>query len=142
MATDTTADIEKSMVTVGSLNAYLARPAGGSAGGMLLLPMITGIGAQVREWADDLARAGKRVLGVLNKVDGASAEDVAAVLHHVRGGVGALLEDIVPFSATRARIHASSSASVKGFLPPIGNPAGLPVSAWRLVQRIADEWLN
>jgi tetratricopeptide (TPR) repeat protein/GTPase SAR1 family protein len=46
--------------------------------------------------------AGKHVLGVLNKVDGESAEDVAAVLRHVRGGVGALLEDIVPFSATRA----------------------------------------
>jgi hypothetical protein len=31
---------------------------------------------------------------------------------------------------------------VKGFLPPIGNAAGLPVSASRLVQRIADEWLT
>jgi carboxymethylenebutenolidase len=58
MATDTTADIEKSRVSVQGLNAYLARPAGGSAGGMLLLPMITGINVQVREFADDLASAG------------------------------------------------------------------------------------
>ena len=51
----------------------------------------------------DLARgAGKRVLGVLNKVDGASAEDVAAVVRHVRAAVGASVEDVVPFSATRA----------------------------------------
>jgi hypothetical protein len=46
------------------------------------------------------------------------------------------------FSSTRARIHASSLASVKGFLPPIGNAAGLPVSARRLAQRIAEEWLT
>jgi hypothetical protein len=26
--------------------------------------------------------------------------------------------------------------------PPIGNAAGLPVSATRLVQRIAEEWLT
>jgi hypothetical protein len=27
-------------------------------------------------------------------------------------------------------------------LPPIGNAAGLPVAAWRLVQRITDKWLT
>ena len=47
--------IETSTVRVGDLSAYLARPAGGSGFGMLLLPMITGIGAQVRAWADELA---------------------------------------------------------------------------------------
>jgi hypothetical protein len=36
------------------------------------------------------------------------------------------------------RIHASSLASVKGFLPPIGSAAGLPVSAWRLASGPAD----
>ncbi|MCB5908880.1 dienelactone hydrolase family protein [Streptomyces pinistramenti] len=50
--------IETSLVTVGGLRAYLARPEGGSPKGMLLLPMITGIGTQLREFADDLARAG------------------------------------------------------------------------------------
>ncbi|HEX3785577.1 MAG TPA: dienelactone hydrolase family protein [Pseudonocardiaceae bacterium] len=51
-------DIEKSTVTVNGLNAYLARPSGGSTSGMLLLPMITGIGAQVREYAENLAGEG------------------------------------------------------------------------------------
>jgi tetratricopeptide (TPR) repeat protein/GTP-binding protein EngB required for normal cell division len=51
----------------------------------------------------DLAHgAGKRVLGVLNKIDGAEPDDVAAVVRHVRATVGPLLEEIVPFSATRA----------------------------------------
>ncbi len=53
-----TGDIETSYVTVQGLNAYLARPKGGSTAGMLLLPMITGIGAQVRAWADELAEHG------------------------------------------------------------------------------------
>lgn len=56
------ADIETSMITVGDQPAYLARPGGGSSGGMLLLPMITGISAQVREWADGLAVAGVTAL--------------------------------------------------------------------------------
>jgi carboxymethylenebutenolidase len=51
-------EIESGPITVGDLDAYLARPAGGSAQGMLLLPMITGIGAQLRDWADELAREG------------------------------------------------------------------------------------
>jgi tetratricopeptide (TPR) repeat protein/GTP-binding protein EngB required for normal cell division len=46
--------------------------------------------------------AGKHVLGVLNKVDGASDDDVRAVARHVQGGVGTLVDEIVPFSATRA----------------------------------------
>jgi tetratricopeptide (TPR) repeat protein/GTP-binding protein EngB required for normal cell division len=50
-----------------------------------------------------LARgAGKHVLGVLNKIDGASDDDVRAVMAHVKKGVGALVDDVVPFSATRA----------------------------------------
>lgn len=55
-------DIETSMITVDGLNAYLSRPLGGSPGGMLLLPMITGIGKQVREFADDIAAAGVTAL--------------------------------------------------------------------------------
>ena len=42
-------------VTVGEQTAYLARV--GHAG-VLLLPMITGIGEQIREWADELAGEG------------------------------------------------------------------------------------
>ncbi|MDT7695169.1 MAG: carboxymethylenebutenolidase, partial [Pseudonocardiales bacterium] len=51
-------DIENSMITVAGQGAYLSRPAGGSTAGMLLLPMISGISAQVREWADTLAGRG------------------------------------------------------------------------------------
>lgn len=57
-----TAEIETSAITVGGLNAYLARPVGGSASGMLLLPMITGIGEQVREFAETIARTGVTAL--------------------------------------------------------------------------------
>ena len=46
--------------------------------------------------------AGKHVLGVLNKIDGVSEDDVRAVVRHVQGSVGSLVEEIVPFSATRA----------------------------------------
>jgi carboxymethylenebutenolidase len=53
-----TVEIETSTITVQDLGAYLARPVAGSTRGMLLLPMVTGIGAQVREYADNLARTG------------------------------------------------------------------------------------
>jgi tetratricopeptide (TPR) repeat protein/GTP-binding protein EngB required for normal cell division len=46
--------------------------------------------------------AGKRVLGVLNKVDRADAGEIDAVVRHVAGSLGDLVETIVPFSATRA----------------------------------------
>ncbi|NIJ13832.1 carboxymethylenebutenolidase [Saccharomonospora amisosensis] len=55
-------EIETSTIKVGDLGAYLARPSGGSKSGMLLLPMITGIGGQVREYAEDIARAGLTAL--------------------------------------------------------------------------------
>jgi len=50
-----------------------------------------------------LARAaGKRVVGVLNKIDRADASEVEAVVRHVKGALGDLLDSVVPFSATRA----------------------------------------
>ncbi|HET6743863.1 MAG TPA: dienelactone hydrolase family protein [Kribbella sp.] len=42
-------------VTVGEQDAYLAQV---GRAGMLMLPMITGIGEQIREWADELAGEG------------------------------------------------------------------------------------
>lgn len=50
--------IDESMIDVAGLRAYLSRPRGGSGAGMLLLPMATGIGQQVREFAQDIADAG------------------------------------------------------------------------------------
>ncbi|SRR4051812_12509141 len=49
-------------VTVAGLNAYLSRPREASTGGMLLLPSITGISPQLREFADGLAAAGVTAL--------------------------------------------------------------------------------
>jgi tetratricopeptide (TPR) repeat protein/GTP-binding protein EngB required for normal cell division len=46
--------------------------------------------------------AGKRVLGVLNKVDRADSSEIDAVVEHVARTLGELVETIVPFSATRA----------------------------------------
>lgn len=62
MAVDNAVDIVTSMINIDGLNAYLARPRGGSSGGMLLLPMIIGIGEQVREWADEIATGGVTAL--------------------------------------------------------------------------------
>ncbi|WP_199434254.1 dienelactone hydrolase family protein [Qaidamihabitans albus] len=55
-------EIETSTVSVGDLRAYLSRPVAGGTSGMLLLPMVTGIGAQLREFADDIAGSGVTAL--------------------------------------------------------------------------------
>lgn len=51
-------DAAGSVVRGGELTAYLTRAKSPDGGGMLLLPMITGIGERVREFAADLAEAG------------------------------------------------------------------------------------
>jgi carboxymethylenebutenolidase len=80
--------IETSTVRVGELSAYLARPDGGSASGMLLLPMITGIGAQVRAWAGELAGRGITALAwdVFHgaSTDNTTREDLGAKLGELR----------------------------------------------------------
>lgn len=53
-----TSEIDTSTIKIGNLNAYLVRPRDSSPSGMLLLPMVTGIGQQVREFAHDIARIG------------------------------------------------------------------------------------
>ncbi|MBB3053350.1 carboxymethylenebutenolidase [Prauserella isguenensis] len=55
-------EIDTSTIGVGGLGAYLARPAEPTGAGMLLLPMITGIGQRVREFAAELAEAGVTTL--------------------------------------------------------------------------------
>ncbi|AIJ21254.1 dienelactone hydrolase family protein [Amycolatopsis methanolica] len=71
-----TQDIETSRLTVNGLNAYLARPAGGSESGMLLLPMVTGIGEQLREWAGAIAAIGVTAL-VWDPFHGPSSDDTS-----------------------------------------------------------------
>ncbi len=59
--------------------------------------------------------AGKRVLGVLNKVDRAEPAEIEAVVTHVSGTVGELVETIVPLSATRALAARRAGATDPGF---------------------------
>ncbi|GAB2673992.1 hypothetical protein GCM10027271_38500 [Saccharopolyspora gloriosae] len=67
-------EITGEYVAVGTSRAYLARPEVDGGGGMLLLPMLTGIGEQVREFAADLAEAGVTALS-WDPWDGPSADD-------------------------------------------------------------------
>jgi carboxymethylenebutenolidase len=72
-------DIQTSTITVQGLNAHLVTPAPSGGGqpndaGMLLLPMVTGIGEQVREFAADIARAGLTALS-WDPWHGPSADD-------------------------------------------------------------------
>ncbi len=46
--------------------------------------------------------AGKRVVGVLNKIDRAEPGEVETLVRHVGGTLGDLVDPILPFSATRA----------------------------------------
>jgi GTP-binding protein EngB required for normal cell division/tetratricopeptide (TPR) repeat protein len=59
--------------------------------------------------------AGKRVLGVLNKIDHADAGEIDAVTRHVAGSLGELVEAIVPFSATRALAARRAGAADPSF---------------------------
>jgi GTP-binding protein EngB required for normal cell division/tetratricopeptide (TPR) repeat protein len=56
--------------------------------------------------------AGKRVVGVLNKIDRADPGEVEALLRHVVGTLGDLVDPVVPFSATRA-IAAQKAGAVE-----------------------------
>jgi carboxymethylenebutenolidase len=67
-------DISTGEITVDTLRGYLARPADDGGSGMLLLPMVTGINEQVREFADDIARAGVTALS-WDPWHGPSADD-------------------------------------------------------------------
>ena len=80
--------IETSTVRVGELSAYLARPAGGSEFGVLLLPMITGIAGTIRDWAEELAGRGITALAwdVFHgaSIENTSFEDLSQKLGELR----------------------------------------------------------
>lgn len=69
-----TSEIETSDVEVNTLRGHLARPVRGASGGMLLLPMLTGIGAQLRQFAADIAESGVTALS-WDPWHGPSADD-------------------------------------------------------------------
>src|SRR5204863_8898535 len=58
--------------------------------------------ASERKALDSIRAEGKRVLGVLNKRDQLSADDVAEVVAHVQRELGDRVEVVVPFSARQA----------------------------------------
>jgi GTP-binding protein EngB required for normal cell division len=58
--------------------------------------------ASERSVLDRAQAAGKRVLGVLNKADQAGADDVTALLAHVKSTLGDRVEALVPLSARDA----------------------------------------
>ncbi len=58
--------------------------------------------ASEREALEKIRAEGKRVLGVVNKIDQASAADVAPLLAHLKRELGDLVEDLIPVSARRA----------------------------------------
>jgi Flp pilus assembly protein TadD/GTP-binding protein EngB required for normal cell division len=71
--------------------------------------------------------AGKRVLGVLNKVDRASADEVAAVSRHVADTLGDLVEAIVPISARRGLAARKS-----------GDPAAMAESGLHAIEEALE----
>ncbi|MEE2034832.1 dienelactone hydrolase family protein [Rhodococcus chondri] len=101
-------DIEADFVRVGDLHAYLARPATGTEGGMLLLPPLNGIDEQVREYAADIAASGvtalvwdpwhgpsldgssyQKLLAMMGKLDDETClAEMNALLDHAFGPLG------------------------------------------------------
>lgn len=61
-------------ITVDTLTAHVSRPLDDTTTGMLLLPMVTGIGAQVRQYADDIAQRGHAAV-VWDPWHGPSSDD-------------------------------------------------------------------
>ncbi|WP_031466449.1 dienelactone hydrolase family protein [Sciscionella sediminilitoris] len=88
-------------VRIGDLNAHLAEPEGGSSGGMLLLPMIDGIGARVRTFAEDIANAGVTTL-CWDVFHGASSDTHA---HEDLFGMLAQLDDATAIGEQRALLE-------------------------------------
>ncbi|QKT10129.1 MULTISPECIES: dienelactone hydrolase family protein [unclassified Rhodococcus (in: high G+C Gram-positive bacteria)] len=96
-------------VTVGDLTAHLAQPDGGSDTVMLLLPMINGVDAQVRDYAADIAAAGitalvwdpwhgpslddtpkERLFELMGQLDDEEClSEMGALLDYARGELGA-----------------------------------------------------
>ena len=78
--------------------------------------------ASERNVLDRAHAAGKRVLGVLNKADQASADDVAALLAHVKATLGDRVEALVPLSARdglAAQLASDDARLQKSGLPAV-----------------------
>ncbi|HEY2746738.1 MAG TPA: tetratricopeptide repeat protein [Polyangia bacterium] len=57
--------------------------------------------------------AGKKILGVINKIDRCSPEELARIVDHVRGALGEHLETIVPFAARQALLARKAAPAAE-----------------------------
>ncbi|NKR30797.1 dienelactone hydrolase [Rhodococcus hoagii] len=135
-------------VAVGDLTAYLAQPEGGSDTVMLLLPMINGIDAQVREYADDVAVSGvtalvwdpwhgpslddtakERLFELMGELDDeACLAEMGALLDYARGELGARRVGVIGWClggrfALLLGARDADLANVVAYHPSIWDPA-------------------
>lgn len=75
--------------------------------------------ASEREALERIRAEGTRVLGVLNKIDQLSADDVAELRTHLGGELGGLVEAVVPLSARNALAHRAHGAADDGNWPEL-----------------------
>jgi hypothetical protein len=106
--------------------------------------------ATEREALKRIRDEGKRVLGVLNKIDQASAEEVETIVGHVTSELGDLVEALVPVSARlalAARKSMSQAAAIDAHdiahppPPPPGEGAAakLDKSRWPILDAALEE---
>ena len=140
--------VEARTVAVGELTAHLAQPDGGSDTVMLLLPMITGINEQVREYAADVAAAGitalvwdpwhgpslddtpmERLFELRGRLDDAAClSEMDALLAYARGDLGARRVGVIGWClggrfALLLGARDAELANVVAYHPSIWDPA-------------------
>ncbi|MFC7330992.1 dienelactone hydrolase family protein [Marinactinospora rubrisoli] len=105
------ASIERDRISVGDLTAHVARPVGAPTGaGMLLLPMVTGIGRQMREYADDVAAVGVTAV-VWDPWHGHSDDDLS--LQELVERMGGLVDAEVRAEQRRLLDHMSGRMGLR-----------------------------
>ncbi len=67
--------------------------------------------------------AGKKILGVVNKIDRCSPEELQRIIDHVRGALGEHLETIVPFAARQALLARKATPADGAQLAASNYPA-------------------
>jgi small GTP-binding protein len=84
--------------------------------------------ATEREALERIRAEGKRVLGVVNKIDQASPEDAARIVAHTQKELGPLVDALVPVSARRALAARQA-----------GDAAALAASGWPALEAALEE---
>lgn len=84
--------------------------------------------ASERDALEAVRAAGKRVLGVVNKIDQIPREEVPTVVAHLRDELADCAEDFVPVSARQAALARRT-----------GDAAALVSSGWPALERVLEE---